>query len=826
MINLFTIPQNDQSIYFLGQIFGYVSDVYAVSNAPLLLGVMFKTLNTTALVLGALLVVHTTVVGLLKTASEGEFLGKQWSSLWVPVRTVIGIASLFPTATGYSVLQVIVMWIIVQGIGAADTLWTSVLNYVSLAGSPYAAVSIPSIAVNQNMQQLFQDLTCQVQAKETAGLMNPGNSPKTNYYYCASSGADKKFCNGDSTEMLNIASGASQVSPGSQPNSLQYQMGPKGACGAMVYGNPDTSPSCQGTDPTSQLTCQGLKAQQKALIAIVPFLSQIAGLFEEADKEYISFYENQPLQAAQQTTNPLTGQTSNNQQPPIKAPEWVSNYCNAQHIAPADCVAGSSSLYSDSISSPTVDYGNTSKEAVNNLYWPYYMQSQLGGAADFIGAARNMYINTVVAAVTQWITSQPPSKLSGWQGEAQGLGWITAGTYYYKMAQANSNNLAAAMPTLTVTAPDPAISASSGGSGSTMSAYRNNYSAVKNILTALTEQNQTNNSNVGVSTPPQLQEAGAAFSSSASGITSSFMNTLTGSGAGQTAVNPLAGLASFGESLLIAAQVLFAVMLVIVAITIWAVGIRVFALGTGEVDSAGTAMLGVYMFILPIFLGFLAAMFVFGGMLAIYTPLIPYIIYTFGAIGWITATIEAMVAAPFVALGILSPGGQHEILGRAEPSVMIMLNIFLRPSLMVFGMMTAMLMAGVVVTMINAGFRGVMNSINGSPGPVELILFLAAYTFLIIAALNKCFALIYMIPSRVLTYIGGQAMSYGEEEGLQAVKTGVESAAGKVSSGMGGVMPSKPHVSKKKAPEAGAKDAEANKPPADKPKPNPTTGAD
>jgi hypothetical protein len=56
MINLFTIPQNDQSIYFLSQIFGYVGDVYAVSNAPLLLGVIFKTLNTTALVLGALLV--------------------------------------------------------------------------------------------------------------------------------------------------------------------------------------------------------------------------------------------------------------------------------------------------------------------------------------------------------------------------------------------------------------------------------------------------------------------------------------------------------------------------------------------------------------------------------------------------------------------------------------------------------------------------------------------------------------------------------------------------------------------------------------------------
>jgi conjugal transfer/type IV secretion protein DotA/TraY len=768
-------------------------------------------LNTTALVLGALLVVHTTVVGLLKTASEGEFLGKQWSSLWVPVRTVLGIASLFPTATGYSVLQVIIMWIIVQGIGAADTLWTAVLNYVNLAGSPYAAISIPSIAVNQNMQQLFQDLTCQVHAKENAGLMNPGNSPKTNYYYCASSSADKNFCNGDSTEMLNITSGGSQVSPGPQANSLQYQMGPKGACGTIIYGNPDTSPSCQATDSTSQLTCQGLKAQQKALVAIVPFLSQIASLFEQADKEYISFYENQPLQAQQQSTNPLTGQTSNQQA--VKAPDWVSNYCNAQHISPAECSAGSSSLFSDSVSAPTVDYGNTSKEAVNNLYWPYYMQSQLGGAADFIGAARNMYINTIVGVVSQWITSQPPSKLSGWQGEAQGLGWITAGTYYYKMAQMNSNNLAAAMPTLTVTIPDPAITPSSAGGGSVVSQYRNNFSAVSNIITSLTQQNQANNSNVSVATPPQLQEAGAAFSNSASGIASSFMSTLSGSGAGSISVNPLAGLANFGESLLIAAQVLFAVMLVIVVVTIAVVGIRVFALGTGEIDSTGTALLMGYSVLMAVILPFLSIMVIIGGALAIYTPLIPYIIFTFGAIGWITATIEAMVAAPFVALGILSPGGQHEILGRAEPSVMILLNIFLRPSLMIVGMMVAMLMAGVVVTMINAGFKGVMGSINGAPGPLEIVLFLCSYAFLIIAALNKCFALIYMLPSRVLTYIGGQVMSYGEEEGLSAVKSGSEASAGKAAGAMTGVAPSSRDIKEgmsglgKKGPTAGAKPA-------------------
>ena len=46
MINIFQIPQNDQSLYFLGQIFGAVGTVIPINNPNLLLGVLFKTINT------------------------------------------------------------------------------------------------------------------------------------------------------------------------------------------------------------------------------------------------------------------------------------------------------------------------------------------------------------------------------------------------------------------------------------------------------------------------------------------------------------------------------------------------------------------------------------------------------------------------------------------------------------------------------------------------------------------------------------------------------------------------------------------------------------
>ena len=142
-----------------------------------------------------------------------------------------------------------------------------------------------------------------------------------------------------------------------------------------------------------------------------------------------------------------------------------------------------------------------------------------------------------------------------------------------------------------------------------------------------------------------------------------------------------------------------------------------------------------------------------------------------------------MVAGPIIALGILSPSGQHELLGKSEPAVMIIFNLILRPALMVFGMMASMLLAVVVVTMINQGFAKVAFNIIQAPGLVESIIFMIAYTSLLVTALNKVFTLIHVIPEKVLTYIGGQAISYGEGEGLQGMKQGIEGGASGMSGG-------------------------------------------
>src|SRR5579862_7844562 len=108
MNSLFTLASNESTmgaVFLLNSIFGTVGNVLGGSG-PQLLGSLFKVFNTTVLALGSLIVTYTTVVSILLTAHEGEALGKKFHTLWLPIRTVMGISALVPTTSGYSYLQI------------------------------------------------------------------------------------------------------------------------------------------------------------------------------------------------------------------------------------------------------------------------------------------------------------------------------------------------------------------------------------------------------------------------------------------------------------------------------------------------------------------------------------------------------------------------------------------------------------------------------------------------------------------------------------------------------------------------------------------------
>ena len=133
---------------------------------------------------------------------------------------------------------------------------------------------------------------------------------------------------------------------------------------------------------------------------------------------------------------------------------------------------------------------------------------------------------------------------------------------------------------------------------------------------------------------------------------------------------------------------------------------------------------------------------------------------------------------------------------------------------MIFGLVAALLLSSVVMLMINSAFwqivavqivgtatnsfdarasGGVNNIDTGfamAGSPLTMVFFLIAYVGLIVSALNKCFAAIYIIPERVMRWIGSQGDQYGEEAAVGELKRGIEGAASTIGSGASNAMQS------------------------------------
>jgi conjugal transfer/type IV secretion protein DotA/TraY len=118
------------SLGILQHIFGPIIDLLVrggdpntVSASSNLLASMLSYYNMGILAVASLIISYVATVGTINTANDGEAMGKQWSSVWTPLRIVTGGAVLLPTASGYSFLQMFVLTLSLWGVGFANQLY-------------------------------------------------------------------------------------------------------------------------------------------------------------------------------------------------------------------------------------------------------------------------------------------------------------------------------------------------------------------------------------------------------------------------------------------------------------------------------------------------------------------------------------------------------------------------------------------------------------------------------------------------------------------------------------------------------------------------------
>jgi len=184
---MFDPPTTDKSIEYLGGIFGdHVGSIYLGGAANPVLISMFSCFNTIILSIGVIILSYIGLVSTINTAHEGEAMGKKWSSIWLPMRSILGMLLMVPTpAAGYSLIQVIVLWLIIQGIGAADKIWnialTNLADGISVTqglGAVDASPLAPSTPIENAGKTLAKNLLNSLVCKKS--IENLHNHTATN----------------------------------------------------------------------------------------------------------------------------------------------------------------------------------------------------------------------------------------------------------------------------------------------------------------------------------------------------------------------------------------------------------------------------------------------------------------------------------------------------------------------------------------------------------------------------------------------------------------------------------------------------------------------
>lgn len=174
--------------------------------------------------------------------------------------------------------------------------------------------------------------------------------------------------------------------------------------------------------------------------------------------------------------------------------------------------------------------------------------------------------------------------------------------------------------------------------------------------------------------------------------------------------------------------------------------------------------------------------FLAGAVLGIYLPFIPFIVFIFSVIGWVITVIEAMIAGPLIALGVTHPQG-HDLLGKSEQAMMLILGVFVRPAAIMIGFVAALYVLYIAYTLLNVGFlvaiAGYLQGTTITEGIImKSVLFMSIllmYVYILSAVVHQVFGLTYKVPEQLMRWIGLSPEISGASQMLGEVSQSVQS---------------------------------------------------
>jgi conjugal transfer/type IV secretion protein DotA/TraY len=178
-------PPGDESVAVLSGTIGgnfFTSPLSSVGGVNTLLGAMLLVFNGGIFIVAVTWGTYNLLRGVIGTAQDGEVLGKQMSTVWMPIRMVTGIVGIVPVFGGFNLAQVLFVTVTALGIGLANMMFQQAIKMTSGVSTLLSPVVVsPNVSMDyRNMAQaLFVTEVCYI-AKKQAEANYPAGSLTSN----------------------------------------------------------------------------------------------------------------------------------------------------------------------------------------------------------------------------------------------------------------------------------------------------------------------------------------------------------------------------------------------------------------------------------------------------------------------------------------------------------------------------------------------------------------------------------------------------------------------------------------------------------------------
>lgn len=621
----------DKSRQALIAVFGDVVNDPFSSGSGSIIASIFQVTNSSLLVIGGFLALYVFFKKVTQTAHDGTVFHQAQHTVWGPLRLLIGFVALVPTASGWSLAQLVMLWFAsIMGVGIANLGTDAALSAFDSGSSMVVQPTSPD--TKELARKVYEMNLCRyainagITEMANAGALMPDQGAMT---------------------IQLVGSSANY-----QLKSVSY------SCGGAYVPEPSTA-------------------------------SSISNFFNSINTDALKTAHQQALANMQNTLS-------------VSASNFVNAAINREQ-----------------------GNGGTMPDP----------KSDIANAAQAYETQITTSIPSTVGDLEQLSDTVKSSVENG--------GWWMLGAWYQTFAQGNTK-VNDAVNAVAKTYPQSAEGAP--GSTDTYQRIIDAYLAQSSISTHTNPLGSIESKTDGMSAITSVFDGQYLIRGA---------TLLTEGSNGQT--NPLIAMKNMGDYTLGMTQAAIGVYIVTKGVIAGANKSApgfLLNLTTGIGEAAKASFEAATPFILAI----IFTLTILGGTLAVYLPMIPFVIWCGAVINWLIVVGEAVIAAPLWAMTHLTSEGEG-MGSRSAHGYIFLLNVAVRPILIVIGFFlggAALIVGG---TFVNEIFSIAVANVqfDSVTGIVSTIFFLIVYISLCLNLVHSCFNLILIVPDQVINWIGGHA---------------------------------------------------------------------